>query len=103
MGKQKTPSVIRPDQRLPDLLQQPDEFLQLALGEMAQELLVQGDQRLIQGSQGRHALVRERHKDDPAILLATQPVDESRLLQPVNKAGDSWDDRDGPAGDLEKG
>src|SRR5437870_4349643 len=38
---QKTPSVIRPGQRLPDLLQQPDEFLQLALGEMAHELMVQ--------------------------------------------------------------
>ena len=52
-------SVIRPDQRLPDLLQQPDEFLQLALGEIAQELMMQGDQWLIQGSQGRHALVRD--------------------------------------------
>ena len=94
MAKKK-PSVIRPGQRLPDLFQQPDEFLQLGLGEMAQELVVQGDQRLIQGSQGRHALVRERHIDDPAILLAAQPVDEPRLLQPVDQAGDAGHNGDG--------
>src|SRR5947209_2448297 len=103
MGKQKTPSVIRPDQRLPDLLQQPDEFLQLALGEMAHELMMQGDQRLIKGSQGRHALVRERHIDDPAILLAAQPVDERRLLQPVYEAGDARHHGNGAAGDLQNG
>jgi hypothetical protein len=49
-GQKKTPSVIRPGQRLPDLFQQPDEFLQLALGEMAHELMVQGDQRLIEAA-----------------------------------------------------
>jgi hypothetical protein len=54
---------------------------------MAHELAVQGEQWPIEVSQGLGSLVRQRHVDDPAILLAAQPVDEACPLQPVNQAG----------------
>jgi hypothetical protein len=68
---------------------------------MAQELMVQGGRRLIQGSQGPGPVVGQGDMDNPAILLAAYPVDEPRPFQPVDEARDPRDDSDGAAGDLQ--
>src|SRR5205807_1042478 len=99
----KKPSLVCTVPRLPQLFQQPDEVFQIALRQMAQQLAVQGEQRLIELSQGCGCLVCERHIDDPTILVTAQPVDKACLLQPVDKAGDPRDDGDGAAGDLQNG
>src|SRR5579862_3069970 len=70
---------------------------------MAHPLAVQGEQWLIEVSQGLGSLVRQRHKDDPAILLAAQPMDEAGPLQPVNQAGNPRHNGNGAAGNLQDG
>src|ERR1700757_3680164 len=99
----KKPLLVRSGPRPPQLFQEPDEVFQIALRQMAHQLAVQGEQWLIEVSQGPGSLVRQRHIDDPAILRTTQPVDEARLLQPVNQASDPRHNGNGAASDLQDG
>src|SRR5438445_4526739 len=41
--------------------------------------------------------------NDPAIFLAAKAIDETSLLQPVDQAGNSKNNSNGPAGNLQNG
>jgi hypothetical protein len=84
MGKQKTPSIVG-RQRLPDLLQEPDQLFQLALGKLAQKSVMQVSQRLIQGRQRLRSKIRQDDVDDRTILLAADSVYEASLFQSIDK------------------
>src|ERR1700733_4270446 len=83
---QKNPLLVGSHPRSPQLFQEPDEIFQITVRQMAHQLAVQGEQWLVEVVEDLGSLVRQRHIDDPAIFLATQPIDEARLLQPVNQA-----------------
>src|SRR5262245_47691018 len=53
--------------------------------------------------QDLQSLVRQPHMDNAAILFAAQAIDETRLLQPIDEAGDAGDYGDSATGDLQDG
>src|SRR5437016_6012561 len=98
LGK-KSPSILG-TQRFPHLLQQSIQFLQLSLGKIPHQLLVQGEKGFIQVGQRLGAEFGDGDKDHPSITLTALAVNVTGLLQPIDQAGDTGNDRDSAISNL---
>src|SRR4051794_32546832 len=83
------------------LLQNANQLFLFLGGEAANQVLFQAEKRLVERGQDSQRLVGDRHVDDAAVLGRALTADEPGGFETIDQPGDTGDDLDHPAGDLE--